>query len=74
MSQTDRQMVLHVARRRDWRAEQDERTGRITLRKGNRTVTVNFFPDRPADIISAFEGVHAIKGRMPAAVIAVLNK
>lgn len=71
--ETDLQMILHVARRRDWRASQDERTGRLVLSKGNRTVTVNFNPDAPGSVLSAFDGTSAIKGRMPGAVLAVLN-
>lgn len=70
---TDLQMILHVARRRGWKVSQDERTGRLTLVKGDRTVTVNFSPDAPGAVLSAFEGTSAIKGRMPGAVIAVLN-
>lgn len=70
---TDLNLILHAARRRDWRASQDERTGRLMLIKGNRTVTVNFSPDAPESVLSAFDGTSAVKGKMPGAVIAVLN-
>lgn len=48
---------------------------RMVFARGGRAVSVNFRPDEPDEIVSAFDDSTAIKGRdMTAAVVAALRK
>lgn len=71
--QTDRQLILHVARRRGWEVSADG-PNRVICKKGSRVISVNFFPDRPGEIISAFDGTTAVKGKVLQNIIAILNR
>jgi hypothetical protein len=70
---TDRDVIIFAGNKRGWTIE-DQGPDRVLFIKAQRVVSVNFDPDRTGRVVSAFDGTKAIKGRMPGAVLAVLNR
>lgn len=70
---TMKDVLLFAGHKRKWTVEQ-QGTDRVLFIKANRVVSVNFDPDQTGNVVSAFDGTKAIKGKMPGAVLAVLNR
>lgn len=70
---TARDTILFAANKRGWDVEHDSPI-RVLCIKANRVISVNFDPDLTGSVVSAFDGTKAIKGKMPGAVLAVLNR